>query len=56
MNASTFAGVVTASTLANPYAAMTSAIDTLQGPLHGGSTETVVGMLEEIGGPNGIEA
>ncbi len=48
MNASTLAAVTTASTLANIYSAITSGIGALQGPLHGGATETVVDMLEEI--------
>ncbi len=55
MNASTFASIVTASTRAHAYAAITSAIGTLQGPLHGGATETVVEALEEIGGPEHVE-
>lgn len=55
MNASTFSSVVTASTLANPYAAITSAIGTLQGPLHGGATETVIETLQEIGDPDDAE-
>jgi citrate synthase len=49
MNASTFSGMVTASTLADPYTVVSSAIGTLKGPLHGGATEEVVRMLEEIG-------
>ena len=36
MNASTFSGMVTASTLADPYTVVSSAIGTLRGPLHGG--------------------
>lgn len=48
-NASTFAGRVTASTLADIYGAVTSAIATLKGPLHGGANERVMEMLEEIG-------
>lgn len=52
MNASTFAGVVTVSTLANVYGAVTSAIAALQGPLHGGATETVIEMIEEVGSPD----
>lgn len=51
MNASTFASRVTASTLANPYASITSAIGTLEGPLHGGATEDVIDVLQEIGDP-----
>ena len=38
-NASTFAARVTASTLADMYAAVTSACGTLKGPLHGGANE-----------------
>jgi len=49
MNASTFSGMVTASTLADPYTVVASAIGTLKGPLHGGATQETVDMLEEIG-------
>jgi citrate synthase len=49
MNASTFSGRVTGSTLANPYAVISSAIGTLTGPLHGGANEEVLDMLDEIG-------
>jgi citrate synthase len=49
MNASTFSGRVTGSTLANPYTVVSSAIGTLTGPLHGGANEAVLDMLEEIG-------
>src|SRR5216117_1132889 len=48
-NASTFAARVTASTLAGIYAAVTSAVATLKGPLHGGANEESMKMLEEIG-------
>jgi citrate synthase len=48
-NASTFAARVAASTLADMCAAVTSAIATLQGPLHGGANERVMEMLMEIG-------
>jgi citrate synthase len=51
MNASTFAGRVAAATLADIYAAVTAAIATLQGPLHGGAIEQVRRMLDEIGSP-----
>src|SRR6201984_2621614 len=47
-NASTFAARVTASTLAGIYAAVTSAVATLKGPLHGGANEEAMKMLEEI--------
>src|SRR5436190_3195251 len=49
MNASTFSGRVTGSTLANPYTVVSSAIGTLTGPLHGGANEEVLGMLDDIG-------
>jgi len=49
MNASTFSGRVTGSTLANPYTVISSAIGTLTGPLHGGANEEVLEMLDEIG-------
>jgi citrate synthase len=48
MNASTFSGRVTASTLADPYTVVSSAIGTLTGPLHGGANEEVLAMLAEI--------
>jgi citrate synthase len=49
MNASTFSGRVTASTLANPYSVISAAIGTLTGPLHGGANEEALDMLEEVG-------
>jgi citrate synthase len=49
MNASTFSGRVTGSTLAEPYAVISSAIGTLTGPLHGGANEEVLDMLAEVG-------
>lgn len=48
-NASTFAARVTAGTLADLYAAITSAVGALSGPLHGGANEQVMRMLVEIG-------
>jgi len=49
LNASTFAARVTAATLADMHSAITSAIATLKGPLHGGANEAVIRMLLEIG-------
>ncbi len=49
LNASTFAARVTAATLSDMYSAMTSAIGTLKGPLHGGANIEVMKMLEQIG-------
>ncbi len=48
INASTFAALVTASTLTDPYAVIASAVGTLAGPLHGGANEEVLAMLKEI--------
>ncbi len=47
-NASTFAARVTAATLADMYAAVTSACGTLKGPLHGGANEESMKMLDDI--------
>jgi citrate synthase len=55
LNASTFAARVTASTLSDLYSAVTSAIGTLKGPLHGGANERVMELLEEIGTPERAE-
>jgi citrate synthase len=49
LNASTFSARVTAGTLSDLYSALTSAIGTLKGPLHGGANEQVMKMLLEIG-------
>src|SRR5436309_10271943 len=49
MNASTFSARVTIATLSDMYSAITSAIGTLKGPLHGGANEGVIKMLQEIG-------
>lgn len=56
MNASTFAARVTAGTLSDMHSAMTSAIATLKGPLHGGANEQVMRMLLEIDDPDRAEA
>jgi citrate synthase len=56
MNASTFSGRVTGSTLANPYTVISSAIGTLTGPLHGGANEEVLDMLEEIGSAENVHS
>lgn len=54
MNASTFAGRVVGSTLANPFLTVSAAVAALSGPLHGGANEEVLGMLESV--PNEPEA
>jgi citrate synthase len=56
MNASTFSGMVTASTLADPYTVVSSAVGTLRGPLHGGANEEVLIMLREIGDKSNVTA
>jgi len=48
LNASTFAARVTAATLSDMHAAITSAIGALKGPLHGGANEAVFRILESI--------
>ena len=49
LNASTFAARVTAGTMADLHAAITSAIGTLKGPLHGGANQEVMVLLKTIG-------
>ena len=56
INASTFAALVAASTLASPYLVVAAAIGTLAGPLHGGANEKVVQMLEQVGNPKNAKA
>ncbi len=55
LNASTFAARITASTLSDLYSAITSAIGTLKGPLHGGANEQVLKLLDEIGSVDRVE-
>jgi citrate synthase len=54
-NASTFAARVTASTNADIYSCVTTAVATLAGDLHGGAPSKVMTMLEEIGLPEKAE-
>jgi citrate synthase len=56
MNASTFSARVTISTLTDMYSALTAAIATLKGPLHGGANEGVIHMLQQIGSPDKVDA
>ena len=56
MNASTFSARVTIATLSDMYSAITTAIDTLKGPLHGGANEGVIKMLQEIGSLANVDA
>ncbi len=55
-NASTFAARVAASTLADVHGAITAAIATLKGPLHGGANEAVMCTLEAVGSLDRAEA
>ncbi len=48
LNASTFSATVTASTLADLHASITSAIGTLSGSLHGGANQDVMEALLEL--------
>jgi 2-methylcitrate synthase len=54
-NASTFTARVVTSTLSDTYSAVTAAIGTLKGPLHGGANEAVMDMMTEIGIPDNAE-
>jgi 2-methylcitrate synthase/citrate synthase II len=47
-NASTFSARVTASTMTDLHSAITAAIGTLKGPLHGGANEAVATMFLDI--------
>lgn len=48
-NASTFAARVCAATLSDFYSAVTAAIGTLRGPLHGGANEAAMELIERFG-------
>lgn len=48
MNASTFSARVTASTESDMVSAVTSAIGTMKGPLHGGAPSGVIDLLDEV--------
>lgn len=56
MNASTFTARVTGSTLANPYATISSAVGSLSGPLHGGANEEALQMFDQIGEAGKVKA
>ncbi|MFA6545505.1 MAG: citrate synthase [Limisphaerales bacterium] len=56
MNASTFGARVTIATLSDMYSAITTAIGTLKGPLHGGANEGVIKMLHEIGSLENVDS
>ena len=54
-NASTFAARVTAATLSDFYSAITSAIGTLRGSLHGGANEAAMALIERFKTPQEAE-
>jgi len=54
--ASTFAARVTAATLSDFYSAITSAIGTLRGPLHGGANEAAMELIQQFKDPDAAEA
>ncbi|MCL4343082.1 MAG: citrate synthase/methylcitrate synthase [Candidatus Thermoplasmatota archaeon] len=54
-NASTFSSLVTISSLSDIYSALTSAIGTLKGPLHGGANEMALKLIMEVGKPENVE-
>lgn len=54
-NASTFAARITASTLSDLYSAITSAIGTLRGPLHGGANEEAMVLIDRFADPDEAE-
>ncbi|GMQ87711.1 MAG: hypothetical protein BMS9Abin08_0917 [Gammaproteobacteria bacterium] len=55
-NASTFAARVAASTLTDFYSAITAAIGTLRGPLHGGANEAAMKLIARYATPDEAEA
>jgi len=54
-NASTFAARVTTATLSDFYSAITSAIGTLRGPLHGGANEAAMDLISQFKSPSKAE-
>lgn len=54
-NASTFVARATASTLTDTYSAITAAIGSLKGPLHGGANTAVMETLESLSGVEAVE-
>ncbi|OGV38372.1 MAG: 2-methylcitrate synthase [Legionellales bacterium RIFCSPHIGHO2_12_FULL_42_9] len=54
-NASTFAARVAASTLTDFYSAVTAAIGTLRGPLHGGANEAAMELISRFSDPEDAE-
>ncbi len=55
-NASTFTARVVTSSMSDIYSAVTAAIGSLKGPLHGGANEAVMHMMLEIDSPDKAQA
>jgi citrate synthase len=55
-NASTFTARVVISSLSDMYAAISAAVGSLKGPLHGGANSEVMSTLQEIGSLDKVEA
>ncbi|WP_198376133.1 bifunctional 2-methylcitrate synthase/citrate synthase [Neoroseomonas rubea] len=55
-NASTYTARLVTSSMSDMHAAITAAIGSLKGPLHGGANEAVMHMLKEIPSPEVAEA
>ena len=55
-NASTFTARVCTATLSDLYSAITGAIGTLRGPLHGGANEAAMELIEKFDDPDSAEA
>ena len=55
-NASTFTARVCTATLSDQYSAITGAIGTLRGPLHGGANEAAMELIERFSDPDDAEA
>jgi 2-methylcitrate synthase/citrate synthase II len=55
-NASTFTARTIASSMSDIYSAVTGAIGSLKGPLHGGANEAVMHLLKEVGTADKAEA
>ncbi|MFN8379294.1 MAG: citrate/2-methylcitrate synthase [Anaerolineae bacterium] len=55
MNVSTFTTRVIASSLSDMHSAITGAIGSLKGPLHGGANTEAMNMFLEIGSPENVE-
>ena len=56
LNASAFTARVVSSTTSDYYSAITAALGSLKGPLHGGANEQVMIMLKEIGSYSQVQA